>query len=155
MRRRLVFSLAAALTLCTALSSAQAEMHGNSFQRFWHRVSVDWHRNNAWPKPFAAADREAYFAPLRVQNDNGWRLQNTLVHQLFNSESQELNQAGEMKVHWIVTQAPMHRRTVYVLRGSNPEATAIRVDSVQQAIANLVPSGPLPEVLLTDTAPRA
>lgn len=153
MRRILLFSLVTAMLSCATLQTAQADWQ-EKWHAFWHRVNVDWHRNNAWPKPFSGTDREAYFAPLRVQNDNGWRLQNTLVHQLFDAETQSLNQAGEMKVHWIVTQAPMHRRTVYVLRGSNSEATAVRVDSVQQAIANMVPSGPLPEVLLTDVAPR-
>jgi hypothetical protein len=85
--------------------------------------------------------------------NNGWRSQNTLGDYFFDLESQQLTRAGELKVRWIVLEAPVSRRTVYVLRGQNHEATSIRLDSVQQAVARMLPDRPLPPVLLTDVAP--
>lgn len=120
---------------------------------FWDRVHTDFHRNNCWPQPFQNTDRELTRAPLIVMTAAGWRLHNTLSDHFFNFEDQSINQAGELKIRWIVTQAPPHRRTVFVLRGSNAEATANRVAAAQRVIDRFVPDGPRPEVLITDIVP--
>ena len=52
-----------------------------------------------------------------------------------------------------MTQAPPHRRTVFVLRGPSPDATLARVDAVQATITQIDPQGGRPEVLLTDVIP--
>jgi hypothetical protein len=120
---------------------------------FWARFHADFHRNNCWPQPFQATDRELTRAPIVAMTSAGWRLHNTLSDHFFNAEDQGINQAGEIKLRWIVTQAPTNRRTVFVLRGSSPEATAGRVATVQRAIDRLVVDGPRPEVLITDIVP--
>jgi len=135
------------ITLCGA-SILQAD-----WSEFWHRVHLDWHRNNAWPEPFLHADRELVRTPLIAMTDNGWQAQNTLSDHLFDAESQALTQAGKLKVRWIVTQAPPHRRTVFVLRGATSEATAARVEAVQKVIATWTSGEHQPDVLLTDTIP--
>jgi hypothetical protein len=109
---------------------------------------------NCWPAPFHQADSEAVRAPHLVMMNNGWRSQNTVADYFFESQTQQLTRAGELKVRWIVTEAPLSRRTVFVLRGRNHEATSIRLDAVQRAVARILPDGPLPLVLLTDAAPR-
>jgi hypothetical protein len=91
--------------------------------------------------------------PLEMMKDNGWRRENTVGDELFDFETNTLTRAGYLKVRYTVVQAPVHRRTVWVLRGDSAETTAARVDSVQQAIAKIVQQGPLPEVLVTDTPP--
>jgi hypothetical protein len=85
--------------------------------------------------------------------DAGWRLQNTLHHHFFEMETQTLTQAGQLKVHWIATQAPMHRRAVFVLRSTDPKATMTRVESVRSYLERILPDAPRPEVMLTDTIP--
>ncbi|HEX5103587.1 MAG TPA: hypothetical protein VFV87_07250, partial [Pirellulaceae bacterium] len=40
---------------------------------WWYRSKVDWHRNNAWPEPFASADRAAVREPFCLMIDNGWK----------------------------------------------------------------------------------
>jgi hypothetical protein len=120
---------------------------------WWERWCTDFHRNNCWPAPFQATDRELTRAPIIAMTSAGWRLHNTLSDHFFNPDDQGINQAGELKLRWIVTQAPIHRRTVFVLRGTNPDATAIRVSNVQHVIDRLVLDGPRPEVLLTDIVP--
>jgi hypothetical protein len=76
-----------------------------------------------------------------------------LSDHFFTTEDQAINQAGELKLRWIVTQAPLNRRTVFVLRAANPEFTALRVASVQRAIDRIVIDGARPEVLITDVIP--
>src|SRR5688500_3805552 len=66
MRRMLwLGGFGAALLLTT---SANADWND-----FWHRVGVDFHRNNAWPEPFLSADREVTREYFRIQVNNGWR----------------------------------------------------------------------------------
>ena len=75
-----------------------------------HRNHVDFYRNNSWPEPFLSMDRMATRAPFCIQTDNGWKMQNTIGNFLFDAETQRVNQAGDLLVKWILTQAPAHRR---------------------------------------------
>jgi hypothetical protein len=122
------------------------------WHEFWHRTHVDFYRNNSYPEPFISADRAAAREPFCIMIDNGWKMQNTIGTFLFDRETQRLNQAGELLVKWIVTQAPHHRRAVFVLKADTAEATTSRVESVQRAVAKYA-SGPVCPVLLTDTEP--
>lgn len=146
--RRVTILCGITLLVLTVTGNVRADWHS-----FWHRVHLDFHRNNCWPEPFIYADRVVTRAPINIMMDNGWRLNNTITHQLFSKETQQLTNAGEMKVRWILTQAPNHRRTVFVLRGNSPEQTAARLESVQAFASGVVPEGHA-EVLLTDVIPR-
>ncbi|QDU29826.1 hypothetical protein ETAA8_49410 [Anatilimnocola aggregata] len=121
---------------------------------FWQRVKIDFHRNNAWPEPFQTADRAVTREPFCIMVNNGWKMQNTIGTYLFSPETQELNRAGELKVKWVITQAPIHRRAVFVLVGETPEDTRVRVESVQRYISRVMPEGHLPPVMLTHTEPE-
>jgi hypothetical protein len=147
-RMRRLLSTGALVLSIACVGNAQA-----GWKEFWHRTKVDFHRNNAWPEPFQQADRAAAREPFAIMVNNGWRMQNTLGTYLFD-DTQQLNRAGEIKLRWILTQAPHHRRAVFVLQGHTPQETAVRVESVQQAISRMVPAGPLPPVMLTDTEPE-
>ena len=154
MRRWLVVGLMTA-SLGSAATSAMAA-NGEAKQKvhdWWYRSKVDWHRNNAWPEPFATADRAAQRAPFCLMVDNGWKMQNTVGTFLFDSSTQQLNTAGEHLVRWIVQQAPQHRRAVFVLKGDTAEATQSRVASVQVAVAKYACAGENPPVILTMTEP--
>ena len=141
-----------ALVGLTFASSPALAADGSGWNAFWHRVHTDFYRNNTWPQPFEAADRAAAREPFCIQTDNGWKMQNTIGTFLFDTETQRLNTAGELLVKWIVTQAPIHRRAVFVLKGDNSDATTTRVESVQTAVAKYA-SGHVCPVLLTDTEP--
>lgn len=145
--RRLAFIVALYLTV------ASANVADAGWNEFWTRFHLDWQRMHSWPEPFDHADRELVRVPLIQMTDNGWRIQNTLGSHLFSSDENTLNQAGVLKLRWIVTQAPPHRRSVFVLRGLTPEATLTRVEQVQEQVARIIPDGSRPEVLLTDTIP--
>jgi hypothetical protein len=155
-------ALAAGSTFFAETASAQHGHHaaaagthgGHDHLTFWQRVHLDFHRNNAWPEPFQSADRAVTREYFCIQVNNGWKMQNTIGTFLFNPETQELNRAGELQVKWIVTQAPIHRRAVFVLVGDSPEDTQRRVLSVQNYISRIVPAGHLPPVMITYTQPE-
>jgi uncharacterized membrane protein YgcG len=143
MRRLLtICGIAASLAITSA---AQAD-----WCEFWYRNKVDFNRNNAWPEPFQSADRAVTRDYWRLQVNNGWRLQNTVGVWFYEEGTGDLNRAGDLKIKQIVTQNPVHRRTVFVLAGETQAITAKRVEAVQRAVSKYVPEGPLPQILLTD-----
>jgi uncharacterized membrane protein YgcG len=130
--------------------STSALAGGDGWNAFWHRVHTDFYRNNTWPQPFeAATGRNASRSTFRPITARRCRARSA---RSLHSETQRLNTAGELLVKWIMTQAPVHRRAVFVLKGDNPEATTARVESVQTAVAKYA-SGQVCPVLLTDTEP--
>lgn len=110
----------------------------------------DTKRRNCWPQPFVRPDRYTVRAPFAVMVANGWRRQNMLSDHHFSPQTHELTEAGQLRVRWILTQAPPAYRAVYVHVAEDAEKTAKRLESVQQLAAQLVPHGELPQVLQTD-----
>jgi len=133
-----------------ALSSLVLFTSAAGAEDFWARLKTDWHRNNMWPSPFIEADRASVCEYFAVQTNNGWRLQNTIGDAYFDSSTQELTLAGQHKVKWIVQQAPLHRRAVFVLMNESQEVTNARMASVQQAVGRFTVKGTPAEVMLTD-----
>ena len=139
-----------AAAVVVTLGSSAAAMAG--WNEFWNQSKLDYRRASEWPYPFVCADRMAQQAPLAIMTDNGWRRENTLGGMMFTAEG-ELSNAGLHKVKWIVTQAPLARRSVWVLRGDSAEITTNRIEAVQRTIEGLLPGQSLPEVLVTDQPP--
>jgi len=125
---------------------------GGGFNQFWHRCHVDFNRNTAWPEPFLTMDKAAVRTPWCIQTDNGWKMQNTIGTFFFDRDTQRINEAGDLHVKWVLTQAPIHRRAVFVMKADTAEATNARVQSVQAAVAKYA-NGCVFPVLLTDTEP--
>jgi hypothetical protein len=151
--------LVAIFLLTSAQGFAQTQHpHGYTgrFQR-WHDFRQEFkthcHRVNAWPHPFLLEDREMVRTPFRTMADNGWKLQNTLSDHLFTPEENELTYAGQLKLRWILTQIPPHRRQIYVVEAHVREDTANRVASVYEHLATIAPHAACP-VFVTQIAPR-
>jgi hypothetical protein len=92
-----------------------------------HYVKHGYHVNKQWPWPYICADRIAVREPFAMMVDNGWRRQNLLGAHHFNETSTKLTTAGELRVRWILTQAPPERRTIFIERDLNPAVTAERI----------------------------
>jgi len=135
------------LGLC---SPASADWH-----TFWHEVRVGYARNNAWPQPFADVDAKEVQKPVDIMIHNGWRAHNTIGSELFRENDSALTLAGARRVHWIATQSPSARRTIYVLRGATEQETSKRLDSVHQSLASIHSNGTAPQVLITDVDPAS
>ncbi|TWU37395.1 hypothetical protein [Novipirellula artificiosorum] len=141
------------LTFAALLLSVTAGTVSADWHQFWHQFNVDYHRANAWPDPFNEGDAMQVVAPFEVMKHNGWRMHNTIGNDLFRQGDGALLAAGNNRVHWIATQAPEARRTVYVLRGKSLEETNARVTSVRQTLANVYMAGPIPDVIVTEKEP--
>jgi hypothetical protein len=144
MRRYFLFALGASM-----LSGAATTQAADWWERAYHSVKRDWHRNNAWYEPFNYADRDAVYAPFGVMVDNGWRLQNTLGAHHFDENTNQLTPAGQLKVQWILTEALPQHRSISVERGATNLATQTRIRSVREAAARIVPANEVPAIAET------
>lgn len=129
---------------------AKADWHS-----FWQRSHKDRLRNNCWPMPFQKADRNSVCQTLTAQLAKGWKRQNTLSAVYFNSDTQELNEAGRRKLFAIVQASPEEYRTIYVVRSMDREATEARLASIQTASSQLFEGQATPEVVSVGIAPRS
>ena len=89
------------------------------------------YRRTCWPQPFNHAARAAAYAPFDLMVADGWRRQNMLGNHHFSEDSTQLTRSGELKVEWILTQAPAERRTVFVQRAQLPEDTQHRIQAAR------------------------
>lgn len=105
--------------------------------------------NVAWPSHFVPAARRGVCDAFAVMANNGWRRQNLLGDYHFEPETNKLTKAGEMKVNWILTQAPAQRRMVYVQRGAEQEQTSARIASVENFGGTMSPT--IADVNVMDT----
>ncbi len=121
---------------------------------YWQGVELQRRRVNAWPDPWLIPDRQLVRTPFKMMADNGWKLQTTLREDLFSAEENELTYAGHLKLRWILTQIPPHRRRIYVVEGRTREDTGTRVASVYKHLADIAPSGIPCPVLVTQISPR-
>jgi hypothetical protein len=80
---------------------------------------------------------------------NGWRQQNLLGAHHFNAKDNSLTRAGELKVRWILTQAPEIRRQVFVERDIDPSITEQRLAAAQQFAQIAAIDGQTPTVVDT------
>ena len=139
---RLAWSLLAALALIAFARPA----HADRWSDFWAAFKRDTVRNNLWPEPFSGFERRDAYQPFETMADNGWRRQNLMGAHHFSPDSTHLNKAGELKVEWILTQAPPNRRTIFVERGESRHETLSRVDAVRQRADQYMLAGEVPSV---------
>lgn len=134
-------ALGAVMAVALLCQSVQAQCHncchsGSLCEAYWSGYCA----NVSWPSIYVPASRRGICESYAVMVNNGWRRQNLLGDYHFKPESGELTTAGEMKVNWILTQAPAHRRSVFVQRAENEMQTATRVANVNQYAANMSPA---------------
>jgi hypothetical protein len=142
------------LMFSLAVAGVTASARAGDDEGFWHEVHIVWHRNNEWPEPFISADRNYAIAPFAVMIANGWQRQNLIGDNYFEESTKKLNTAGIERIRYILRQAPVEHRVLFVQRDLNDEITKTRVDLVQEAVASLQPKGPLPEVLVSNMVPE-
>lgn len=150
----LVVSVSLIVFLHNESAPANWQVMKAKWNGFWDRVHLDWHRNNAWPEPFSQADRRATLAPIEQMVENGWELQNTITNELFDSETQELTAAGEVKVRKTLTEMPLRRRMVFVQKGRTAEITQRRLKSVEKAAEPVVGEAATGMIFVTNMTPQ-
>ena len=144
--RRVLITTALLSVLHIGAESTRAE-------DFWARMHLESMRMSCWPEPFSHTSRDLVRNPLVAMTNRGWQLQNTLSDHFFREEDQTLTQAGQFKLRWILTQAPAHRRTVFVLRSTDKALTTDRMAAVTTYVSRITEDGIQPNVLVSDIAP--
>jgi len=102
--------------------------------------------NHVWPWPYECPDRIAVREPFCQMIENGWRRQNLLGAHHFNPNTNELTMAGELRVQWIMTQAPPNRRNIFIERTLNGDANARRLAVVRDYATKVSIDGQMPQV---------
>ncbi len=137
--------IAAAFVAITCVALGQ-DASAQGLKVFFHRIAADTYRNNSWPACFVPQDRAAVKTPLELMVHNGWMGQNLISEQHFLPDTATLNQAGKLKVEWILTEAPSLRRTIYVRQTNDSAETQKRVDAVRTWASQVVGSEKLVDI---------
>jgi hypothetical protein len=111
-----------------------------------HYVKRGYHQNTAWPWPYVCPDRIAVRQPFCQMIENGWRRQNLLGTHHFNPDTNELTSSGELRVRWILTQAPPNRRNIFVERALEKDITEARLATVREFATQVTVDGMTPQV---------
>lgn len=98
---------------------------------FQHRFQLVTDRNQAWPQPFICQDRAAYLDIWQVQYQHGLVAAHTLTSDCFNQYN-ELNQAGQSRVAWIMQNAPKNDKVIYVY--DENDMTDARMASIRDTV---------------------
>ncbi|MCI0332786.1 MAG: hypothetical protein L0228_06145 [Planctomycetes bacterium] len=112
-------------------------------------VKQGYHENRNWPWPYVCADRIAVREPFSLMVNNGWRRQNLLGPHHFDASAGKLTTAGELRVRWIMTQAPGERRTIFIERDVDPAVTADRLATARDYASQVVTDDQTPQVMET------
>jgi hypothetical protein len=133
----------ATTTAATTVRAQSPDLGPDQSPSWWQRVKIDYHRNHCWPEPFIAGDRAAVKMPFDIQAENAWQRQNLLCDYHFVEGTSELNSAGQYRLRWIATKAPLQGRAVFIERMPSDAATNERIAAVQNALAQLKPRTPI------------
>jgi hypothetical protein len=133
---------AAAVVVLATVHSAKAVCLDDSVNYVKH----GYHVNQMWPWPYVCPDRVAVREPFCLMINNGWRRQNLLGAHHFNPETNQLNAAGQLRVQWIMTQAPASRRGIFVERALDANVNAQRLVAVREYAGHVAINGQTAQV---------
>ena len=91
-----------------------------------------FHSAHYWPYPYNCEDRAYVNNLLDQQTGAGWVDATTLHDYYFNTETQQLNEAGQNQLVWIAASVPAQYRTIYVSQGKSIEMGQLRAGQVEQ-----------------------
>lgn len=91
-------------------------------------------RNDAWPLPFACADKRDYYHIWNTMLSSGSETQAVLDGNYF-TDTNHLNRVGIDRVAGIVLNMPSSERTVYVNRGPDQSVNQARIESIQNTVS--------------------
>lgn len=137
-------------------SGRQCQWRDQMKKNFDHASEVNARvmaRNQAWPMPFACADRQLYFRMWEPMIDSGMMAQCTLSASHFDQETQELNSYGESAVSSIMQNMPASRRNIYIQNSGDQLASDSRMGSVRNTVQKWYGHVPAPSLAFTNTYP--
>jgi hypothetical protein len=143
--RRTFLAAAAAVAIIAFAQQASAVCFDDTAMYIKH----GYHINEAWPWPFVCPDRIAVREPFCIMVNNGWRRQNLLGAHYFNPETNQLNAAGQLRVQWIMTQAPPDHRSIFIEHSLDQNVNNQRMSAVQDYATQVSMDGRPPQIAQT------
>ncbi len=134
-----VMATSALLVLVSASSVSYGQRSCGCEPSLGDRFRTGYDANVQWPRHYIPPARSTVCATYDAMINNGWRRQNLLGDYHFNQNTNELTNAGKLKVNWILSQAPVQRRNVFVQRGNEELQTTARIASVHDYAGNMSP----------------
>lgn len=143
--RRTIIAAAASVVVLASVHRADAVCCDDTALYIKH----GYHMNQQWPWPYVCPDRIAVQEPFCIMVNNGWRRQNLLGAHHFNPDTNQLNAAGQLKVQWIMTQAPPDRRSIFVERALDTKLNTQRLAAIREYATQVATDGRMPQVAET------
>jgi hypothetical protein len=144
---------------CLLLAGSDRSARAVFFDDGAHYVKHGYYVNQMWPWPYVCPDRIAVREPFNIMVNNGWRRQNLIGVHHFNPDTNALTPAGELRVQWIMTQAPPERRDIFVERALDPNQNTQRLAAVRDYATKVTLDGRIPQVqethLMSEGRPAA
>ena len=138
--KTLVLGASVTMVLVSVSSASYAQQSCGGEPTLKERFRAGYDANVQWPRHYIPPARRSVCATYAAMVNNGWRRQNLLGDYHFDKESNELTSAGKLKVNWILSQAPVQHRNVFVQRGAEELQTTARIASVHDYAGNMSPS---------------
>jgi hypothetical protein len=91
-------------------------------------------------------DRHAVCSSYSVFERSGWSRQNTLSEFHFDPVSNQLTEAGRLKLRQVLLHHPAGRNDVFMARSMNEEHDRVRLTSIEQEGARMLSDGQTPHV---------
>ncbi len=125
-----VISASALLVVVAASSVSYGQRACGCQPSMGDQFRAGYDANVQWPSRYTPSARNSICGAYSAMVNNGWRRQNLLGDYHFNRDTNELTHAGKLKVNWILSQAPVQRRSVFVQRAGKELETTTRLASV-------------------------
>ena len=137
--KKIIIAASALLVLVSASSVSYGQQCGCQ-PSLGQQFRAGYDANVQWPRHYIPPARRTVCATYAAMVNNGWRRQNLLGNYHFNQQTNQLTNAGKLKVNWILSQAPANRRNVFVQRGVEELETTARIASVHDYAGNMSPN---------------
>lgn len=107
-----------------------------------------YHHAHYWPHPYVCQDRAFITTVSHLQTVNGWTEETTLYGYHFEDNSTEITHSGRLQLRWILENAPLEYRVVYVQNGDDTAISQNRLNSVRTELVDMVGEPNLPPIML-------
>jgi len=112
-----------------------------------------FHAAHYWPHPYDGWSRKSVNSTIAMQQQKGWQNATTLYEYHFDTDSNELTDAGILHLKWILENAPHQYRTVFLQTSAEAGANDLRLAAVSEVASRLTAGQETPEVQFRNTTP--
>ena len=112
-----------------------------------------YHAAHYWPYPYVEQDREFVREAAQRQVNNGWIVATTLYDYHFSPDTDDLTRAGRLQLRWILENAPLSHRMIFVQAADYADSSQARLKNVRDAAGEIVGAANVPSVMLRVTSP--